>query len=597
MTRGAVVIGVNATRGLPGLNAAVSGADKVAAWLRAEGFDVKLLTDATSRVRSADVFAAISEFVERGTLSQLVIFFAGHGCILNYSEHWLLSDAPANPNEAINLYESVVLARECGIPNVVFISDACRSLPNSLAMARIKGNIVFPNAGATAAVRGDVDQFLATLAGSPAYEVPADVSVPNYRGIYTDAFLHAFISPTAEMVKTVNGEQVVPNRALKAFLDLEVRRRAAQVSIRLNQVPDALVMSGDATYIGRAPPSVSSSFTSGSRVSSIADVAADQLMRAGAGALATTPSTSTLGPQSGPPIVLPMPEVIGDAARAKFIGSRNWILKGTKDPVHFETRTGISVTGARVAFAASNPLIDSEVLRAGDALDSPGLVRVTADRHLAASVVLGFDNGLGTVIAALREYVAAVVVGDRGVINVSYVPSTNSPRWDSYASQRQRLDELHGAVAAAAQFGVLRIEGDRNTRTERARAFAGRIRLLKGIDPTLGVYAAYAYDQADLLEEVRSVQDIMRSDLGIDIFDVALLAGRLSTPIPASALRLSFPFCPMLSQGWGLLRVRDVSVPDVVRRARDYLVPSLWTTFELNGTDLLSNAVRSGALI
>src|SRR5450759_1920849 len=36
---------------------------------------------------------------------------------------------------------------------------------------------------------------------------------------------------------------------------------------------------------------------------------------------------------------------------------------------------------------------------------------------------------------------------------------------------------------------------------------ADSIRVLKGIDPTLGLYAAYAYAEADLLNQVRSVQE------------------------------------------------------------------------------------------
>lgn len=125
--RAAVVIGVNKAGQLPVLNAAVSGARTVANWLEAEGFEVKLLVDDGKPVRVSEIFDVIEEFVGRGTLDQLVVYFSGHGFLSGYSEHWLLSKAPDNPNEAVSLRESVDLARESAIPNVVFISDACRS--------------------------------------------------------------------------------------------------------------------------------------------------------------------------------------------------------------------------------------------------------------------------------------------------------------------------------------------------------------------------------------------------------------------------------------------------------------------------------------
>ena len=107
--RAAVVIGVNRAGNLPILRAAVSGAEQIGEWLRTQGFEVRLLVDTDSRnVEVAEIFDAIWAFVDRGTVTQLVIYFAGHGFVNNYSEHWLLSKAPNNnPNEAVNLCSRV----------------------------------------------------------------------------------------------------------------------------------------------------------------------------------------------------------------------------------------------------------------------------------------------------------------------------------------------------------------------------------------------------------------------------------------------------------------------------------------------------------
>jgi hypothetical protein len=75
----------------------------------------------------------------------MVIYFSGHGFVLQSSEYWMLSDALEDPNAAISLDDSIVHARKSAIPNVVFISDACRSAPESLQLTQIHGSVIFPN--------------------------------------------------------------------------------------------------------------------------------------------------------------------------------------------------------------------------------------------------------------------------------------------------------------------------------------------------------------------------------------------------------------------------------------------------------------------
>ena len=79
--RAAVVIGVDKPQGLPKLRAAASGAHDVEQWLKADGFEVRLFADDEQPVRASDLFTAIKGFVSRGTLDQLVVYFAGHGFI------------------------------------------------------------------------------------------------------------------------------------------------------------------------------------------------------------------------------------------------------------------------------------------------------------------------------------------------------------------------------------------------------------------------------------------------------------------------------------------------------------------------------------
>lgn len=584
--RAAVVIGVNKAGNLPVLNAASSGARMVATWLAAEGFEVRQFVDDGKPVRVSEIFDAIDAFVRRGTLDQLVVYFAGHGFVIGYSEMWMLSMAPNNPNEAISLGESILLARESAIPNVVFISDACRSRSDSLRTERVRGSVIFPTTNAGQRVRADVDVFLAALVGNPSYEVPVNDSVAKFEGIYTACFLEAFKHPDDTMVRTIDGVLVVPNNKLKPYLEREVRRRAEAKSIKLTQTPDAYVVSGDTTYIGRVtvsepifyyvkPVPVFSP--------TIFDVAGHQLERVGAGFL------NVSGAAGVPPGKIDLL-----ATQTGFVTARNMILKASA-PSSFETQTGFAVSGARLARAVANPsIMRTELLPPRDGPQEPALVRVALSGKPAGSVALQFADGSGTVIAALNGYIGTVVVDGEGVSNVTYVPSRNTSRWSPSA---ETLKDLHAVVATTARFGVFRIEGEtRIIRDRRAKQLADRIQILNRIDPTLGLYAAYAFADADLTDHVDSLRARMRDDLQTNLFDVAMLSGRLSERRPNVFDGGVVPFCPMLSPGWGLLRVRGVRLPPEVNEARVHLRAALWTTFNPKGMDIVVNALERGLL-
>ena len=106
-TRAAVVIGVNKTGDLPVLQAAVSGATSIANWLISEGFEVKLIVDKDGPVTAAAIKREVTDLVNRGTLTQLVIYFSGHGVAFGTSEFWLLTGAPDDLGEAVSVVECV----------------------------------------------------------------------------------------------------------------------------------------------------------------------------------------------------------------------------------------------------------------------------------------------------------------------------------------------------------------------------------------------------------------------------------------------------------------------------------------------------------
>ena len=164
--RAAVVVGVNTTGELTPLKSAAAGADDVAAWLKAEGFDIVKITDATKPVTASAVRKAVTKFVTAGTYEQLVLYFSGHGYWKNTAELWLLSGAPGNADEAVSFVETVELARDSGIPHVVVISDACRSIPQTTTGMRVRGSVVFPNNPTNTRVQPKIDKLQASLMGA-----------------------------------------------------------------------------------------------------------------------------------------------------------------------------------------------------------------------------------------------------------------------------------------------------------------------------------------------------------------------------------------------------------------------------------------------
>ena len=573
--RAAVVIGVDKVGDLPRLNAAASGARAVADWLQAEGFEVKRFIDGQKPVVVGDIKPAIRELVSRGTLEQLVVYFAGHGFIGLSSEFWLLSGARQDGDEAISLTEAREASRNFGIPNVVFISDACRSLADSLQTRNVKGALIFPNTPPVGQVTTEVDKFLATRIGDFAWEVPVANSVRDFQGIYTTCFLDAFRSPYQTMVQVVDGRPVVPNRRLRLYLAQEVPKRAQAAGIQLRQNPDAEICSDEPTYIAHVTTTARTADST--PAPTIADVASSAV---GEGLGGGTP-------QAGNSAVRAL------ASASGYEAASNRIAQARGLPAQLGARAGFVISGQNVKSVTAKPGIGKGVSNSTGGPPS-ALVEVDVSNARAASVALRFADGSGTVVAALDYYVGTVVVDQGRVTSVSYVPSRQSPMWSAYNSEANRLEQLRAAVATAARFGVFRIEGPRNVRSQTGRQLADRIRMLKGIDPTLGLYAAYAYADAGLVDGVRSVRGYMWNDLGgVDLFDVLMLTGEMSGK-PAGNTGGPYPFCPMLSQGWGLLRVRDVRLPERIVALREHLRVSLWTTFDSEGMQTVEDVLRAG---
>ncbi|MBR1299260.1 caspase family protein [Bradyrhizobium sp. AUGA SZCCT0042] len=595
MSRIAIVIGVNKPKAPAPLQGAVNDAKAFSDWIAKQGFEVRTFTDDKGPVAFACIFNEVDRVVDAATYSQVVFYFAGHGFQNGSSEIWLLSGAPNNASEAISVEASVMAARESGLKNVVFISDACRSIPSRMQDSRVDGGSIFPNVPLKRRTRPEIDRVFATLPSLVAVEAAKADDNARLGGIFTKVFMAGYLNPPPAFIDKVpeNGGliEVVTNRKLKELIYERVQDAASEEMPKAGQTPEFILESVQA-YVGRVARVTSPLNETGSGLETLGP-RRRPAMRKRLRREAPVPSVAALALQAieaaaqgqGARDAAAAVRKIGHGASISDAIDR-YLVDAPVD--HFETQTGFAVTGAQVV-GATSPQFPAEILGTQLVRLHPARIDVPS-----TSVLIEFDGGSGTVLPGLRGYIGHVFVDGGRVSNVNYVPSTNSKRWSEYQNVRRDIEALRAAVAAAASLGVFRIA------PQEAQAFANNVRQLKVFDPALGLYAAYAFASAGIDDQVESVLEYMRRDLVAELFDVAMLARRGVRPREAGADAATdlpiLPFCPMLRQGWSLLAVRDAQLPDAVRKARDWLLPALWTTFAPQGVELLREAIKRGDL-
>ncbi|WP_375160187.1 caspase domain-containing protein [Bradyrhizobium sp. RDT46] len=608
MSRIAIVIGVNKPRSPAPLNGAVKDAKAFAEWIARpeQGFEVKTFVDDVAPVTFASIADEVERVVAAATYSQVVIYFAGHGFQNGGSEVWLLSGAPDRASEAISVEASVMAARESGLKSVVFISDACRSIPARMQDSRVDGGAIFPNLGLRRRTRPEIDRVFATLPSLVAVEAAKANDDARGGGVFTREFIRGYRDPPAEFVEKIpeNGGfiEVITNRRLRDLISELVEDAASDELPKAGQAPEFILESVQA-YVGRVERTTSllkidTIVPSLERLGNVMGKALEELgLRRSEH---RPPPSRRVHRSSAPRSVASLArEAIDLVSQGQGAEAAAAVVRQARHgakisdaierysaaaPVdHFETETGFAVTGAQVVKALS-PHFPIEVL-------GPQLVRLGpyGPDLPSTSVLIEFGGGNGAMLPGLRGYVGHVFVDGGAVTNVNYVPSTTSARWGDYQQVQKDVEALRAAVAAAASLGVFRIA------PQDAKAFADKVRSLKVFDPALGLYAAYAYASAGIDAEVESVLNYMRQDLRAELFDVAMLARRDVRPREASATELPIlPFCPVLRQGWSLLAVRGAVLPEAASKARDWLLPGLWSTFAPEGLALLRDAMKRG---
>ena len=580
--KAALVIGVNTTGNLPTLKSAAAGAVEVAEWLEGEQYDVACITDLEGPVDTKAITDALTKFVTVPPRYELLlVYFSGHGYWKLRSDIWLLSGAPVSTSEAINLDGAMDLARYSGIPNVVFVSDACRSLAEDGASARVQGIDAFPNYREITSL-SKIDFFKATSDARPAYEGKVDGKV---KSVLTHALMSAFQDPPRSIVRTVelDGQDVsvVLNRQLESYLQTTVNDILAGIDINLTQAIEANVPSGEHVFIAQI------------HKSNIASLGQPSLT------LPTwqSDSGSAAANALGDGVTAEIDRQLSPASRS----SDNSLVDGDtelrlrqyqpSDLIdHFETESGFVVQGARVEkaiTAVQKSSVGVDVFEVSDATEPTSAIRLWGYGS-ATSIAVQLTDGRVLILAALDGYIGHAHVDELGLYNVSYVPSSNHWRWSEYESRKENVDRLRALVALAVNDNTFSVKD-----VSQAERLGQQIRMGKALDPTLGLYAAHAFSQMGEDSRVSSIRDYMRPDLGADLFDLRVLLARDNADMQRRS-DLTVPCCPMLTQTWNLLRPRGIELHDVLHDAMPWLCNSLWTTFRPEAADSIITAFEQG---
>lgn len=602
MSRAAVLIGVDKTGNAPQLNDAASGAKRMKKWAEQQNMDTILLTDERGKKVSPDqIFAAIESIAKKGA-DQLIVYFAGHGVNIGYSERWLLSDAPGNSNAAVNLAGSAECARRLGIGHVVFFSDACRTAAEGIQAQGVAGSIVFPNVSPTGLEKA-VDEFWATRLGDPAHEIKdPNQAASKYEALYTGVLLDALGGAAPEVIEPDPPDSIVRPWRLRVFLEEEVQRRikARDLAALVIQEPDARITSDPKkAWVSRlravpgprsasrppgagplSPPGPDGGGDGGKRIQrpfvGVPQASANNLEFVTRSLLRSAVSDGAM-----------LDEMIQRARTDTVRGSRaiaERIDRSTNPPGpdHFETECGFKVQGAQVAEAIAKRA-DARVL--GD-----DLVRIDKVQPPGASVLIVLKSGNGAVVPAIPGFIGTLAIEDRNLTDVSYEPSAQTWRWNPFKQRATQIRTLRGIAASATRSGLFRLEEEKD-----ALAVARQMQYAKGLDPTLAVYAAYAYLGLRRRDRIKEMSGYMRDDLGMRLFDIAMLTGELEGKMGRDASVL--PFLPLLSQGWALLSAYRIELPPALKAIEPMLLPSVWTFFNRDGVKRLRSVFQSGEVI
>ncbi|MFD3700222.1 hypothetical protein ACFWUZ_29550 [Streptomyces sp. NPDC058646] len=538
MDRAVVLIGVSQAAGFPALEAVNRGLRDMESWAKSQQIPrIEVLTDISGgAVDAATVRETVQSLASCLSLEQLIVYFCGHGVNLNKNEYWLLSEAPDEPNEAINVSLSTVYAWDTGVRHVILISDACRTAPQDATIG-IHGQSLFRNGTSQT---DWVDLFYACRPGEAAYEVAdRQESSRLYRALYTEVLAKALGGGYSQVLEREQQDSrafdLVRPYPLKEHLPEYVSRRIVELGAQMavNQRPEGRVTSGGSknAWLSRLPA---------------ADRTGLGVVSLKAGAFESTP-----------------PEDPAFGA-ARLAAER--LAVPPPDPGKIKAPSAVQVEGAYIQAIYTDGTVAEQV--------ASNVVQIhVAGGRRAANLLLHLTSGRCAVIPALWGRMGTMVFEDDQLVDVSYAPLSEGA-WGRREELEKHYMERRAQIAAASRFGLTWWEGDSPERLVRLFEDHGEA------DPSLAIYLAYGLADLGRRDLVGHLLTRENQVAGNALYDVMLLARDWGRPV--------VPFMPLLSRGWALLgpltggEPPDVPIPQV----------SHWTLFSEADLPRLQDLVK-----
>lgn len=621
-----ISIGIDKANGLTPLGAAASGAVEFDNWAQSQGYTTKLFTDLQNKqVLQNDIFTEISRIVEEKICEQLIIFFSGHGILRSPNQEvWLLSNAKTNPNESINLTGSIDYARTTGIPYIVFISDACRILPTELQFTG-NGSVIFP-------ICDDnnedcaIDVLYATRPGSPANEYNSKDNSKKF-GLFTESIIEILNGEYPQLIfskvasggylpnyydannlrrnsnykQLSNGEWTIDTINIEYPLKSIVSNKARKISVTLNQSPDIRIQyQNPKPYLSKFDDTTAKDLLLGASKeienevefdSDIHDRIQDDLGYLTYNSIFARvehPSFKSILEDLGP-----FPSQF-DAynINSSLLNNAERIFD-SKGRESFETQTGFTIVGNQIA-----DVVVSNNSRDIFSENNEQHIRIYQEEPISSALIV-LENGQSIPVAILEGFIGTLVFNEDRLLTINYTPSRNSNKYGDFRVNEKEIQFVRAFIASAANEGFDYHNTFANEFDIEGRLRYGNpgnfLRREKSLDPSLGLYAVYAYMQAGKMKDVQSVYSYMADEPHNLFFDVAMLSGNRETKLYYSGTMLA-PFCPMLSLGWAYRQRFEKYLHPKLIEASKHLIPNLWTTFDEQSTKLVIELFEEGII-
>lgn len=592
MNKIALCIGVDFVGRMEPLHKAADSARMFSEWASKQGYDTALFVDSsTTKIRRREILDRLVEVIDSKTYEQLIIFFSGHGVLRTLqNEVWLLSEADFDGTEMIDVTGTIDMARRSGIPHVLIVSDACRTISRDFTFNLGQGNI-FP----TQIPRSNtsvVDVMYGCRPGTPALELRED----EWYGVFSDTLINVLNGKYPHLAKESIDKPkywYISGFELKNTLPRIVQERVQDFDPTLDQEPEIFVEYSDpkppiskfnklpgisgGSSGGPPPPSGTNpdfkwnqEFIEKFKYISVQEIL-DKL-------------GTSIGNNDYIDMTTRMYEMLD---KIKYTGKIDYKLSKWSSYESFKCRfvvQGISVKYVLI-LGQQNWLIHGVTDKTGriTKLDVPKM----AD---SSNALLILENGCSIPLAVLSGYVGTLVFKEDQLHTLNYTPSEgNADAYLTYNQNKDRIDRARSFVAYAANegFNYSKVFSNFfNQDNDNLYSDAGSfLRIGKSIDPSLALYASYAFRQEGKLDRISSVLSYLRNDNNPIIFDIAMLGNELGEHKIAS-------YCPLMTAGWSYQHLFNDHVRSEFMEASQFLDSGVWTMFKPEGTDILRRNIK-----